>query len=81
MCLAVPGRLIEREGERDGLAFAVVEFGGLRRSVCVECVPEAIEGDYVLVHAGLAISRVDADEAARLLDDLRAMGELEAEQA
>jgi hydrogenase expression/formation protein HypC len=81
MCLAIPGRLVEREGERDGLAFAVIEFDGLRRSVCVECVPEAIVGDYVLVHAGLAISRVDADEAARVLDRLRAMGELEEDRA
>ena len=81
MCLAIPGRLVRREAERDGLAFAIVEFGGLNRSVCVDCVPDAIEGDYVLVHAGLAISRVDADEAARLLEDLRAMGELEEDGA
>jgi hydrogenase expression/formation protein HypC len=77
MCLAIPGRLVEHQGDRDGLAFAVVEFDGLRRSVCLQCVPEAVVGDYVLVHAGLAISRVDAEEARRLLEDLRAIGELE----
>ncbi len=77
MCLAVPGLLVERQAPMDGLAFAVVEFDGLRRRVCVECVPDAVPGDYVLVHAGIAITRLDAVEAVRLLEDLRALGELE----
>jgi hydrogenase expression/formation protein HypC len=52
-------------------ASAIVEFGGVRREVSVACVPEATAGDYVMVHAGIAISRVNADEAARVLDTLR----------
>ena len=50
---------------------AIVEFGGVRREVSMACVPDAAEGDYVMVHAGIAISRVDADEAARVLETLR----------
>jgi hydrogenase expression/formation protein HypC len=52
-------------------ASAIVEFGGVRREVSVACVPEATAGDYVMVHAGIAISRVNADEAARVLETLR----------
>jgi hydrogenase expression/formation protein HypC len=75
MCLGVPGRVVERLGEADGLDFSLVEFGGLRRRVCTSCVPEAGPGDYVIVHAGVAISRLDAAEAERLLRELRALGE------
>ena len=66
---------MEREPAELPMPSAVVEFAGVRRSVCVACVPEAEVGDYVIVHAGLAISRLDADEAERLLECLRAMGE------
>jgi hydrogenase expression/formation protein HypC len=77
MCLAVPGRLVERLADDDGLAAGLVEFAGLRRKVCLECVPEAQVGEYVIVHAGLAISRLDAQEAERLLETLRQLGALE----
>jgi hydrogenase expression/formation protein HypC len=50
---------------------AVVDFGGIQREVSMACVPEAGIGDYVMVHAGIAISLVDAEEAARILDILR----------
>ena len=70
MCLAVPGQVVEWS-ERDPLfASAVVDFGGIRRPVSMACVPEADTGDYVLVHAGIAISRVDADEAAKIFQAL-----------
>jgi hydrogenase expression/formation protein HypC len=49
---------------------AVVEFGGVRRQVSLACVPEAGTGDYVLVHAGVAISRINAAEAAKVLSEL-----------
>jgi hydrogenase expression/formation protein HypC len=75
MCLGIPGRVVERLGETDGLDHALVEFGGLRRRVCTSCVPDAAPGDYVVVHAGIAISLIDAAEAARLLRELRALGE------
>jgi len=75
MCLAVPGKLVERLADDDGLANGVVEFAGLRRQVCLACVPEAEVGEYVIVHAGVAISRLDAEAAEQLLADLRALGE------
>jgi hydrogenase expression/formation protein HypC len=50
---------------------AIVEFGGLRRRVSLACVPEAGEGDYVLVHAGVAISRINAAEAANVIEALQ----------
>jgi hydrogenase expression/formation protein HypC len=75
MCLGVPGRVVERQGPADGLAFGTVEFAGVRRKVCLACVPEAVPGDYVIVHAGVAISRVDPDEAQRVFEYLRVAGD------
>jgi len=75
MCLGVPGRLTEWLDRDPLLARALVEFDGVRRECHLACVPEAEPGDYVVVHAGIAISRIDAVEAARLLDALRLGGE------
>jgi hydrogenase expression/formation protein HypC len=67
---------VERaDHEADDMPWALVEFDGLRRRVCVACVPESQPGDYVLVHAGIAISRIDPDEARRVFDFLEASGE------
>lgn len=75
MCLAVPGRLA-RWLDRDPLfARAEIDFGGIKRTCHMACVPEAEEGDYVLVHAGVAISRVSEQQAARLLAELAALDE------
>jgi hydrogenase expression/formation protein HypC len=70
MCLAVPGKIVERLEADPPFASAIVQFGGIRRQISIACVPEAAEGDYVMVHAGIAISRVDAEEAARVLKAL-----------
>ena|ERR1039457_315745 len=78
MCLAVPGKIIEAE-ERDGSRIAKVKFGGIARQVFLNFVPEAQVGDYVMVHVGFAISRVDAEEAARTYRLLEEMGLLEEE--
>jgi hydrogenase expression/formation protein HypC len=67
MCLAVPGLVVEMVGGEPPFTAAVVEFGGVRRQVSLACVPEASNGDYVLVHAGVAISRINAAEAAKVL--------------
>jgi hydrogenase expression/formation protein HypC len=75
MCLAVPGKVTEFY-DAGGVAMARVDFGGVSREACMAYLPEAQPGDYVLVHAGFAISRVDADEAERTLEDLRRMEEL-----
>jgi len=76
MCLAVPGRIVELTRE-DDLRFGKVEFGGVRRSVCLEHVPDARIGDYVLVHVGFALARLDEAEALRELAFLASLGELE----
>jgi hydrogenase expression/formation protein HypC len=73
MCLGIPGEVVE-VSESKGLRTAKVRFGGLVKDVCLECVPEAQVGDYVLVHVGLAIARVDRDEAQRTYDTLQDLG-------
>jgi hydrogenase expression/formation protein HypC len=75
MCLGIPGRFVEAAPSVDGLEYGIVEFAGLRRRVCIACTPEVRPGQYVIVHAGLAISILDADEADRLLEELRKMNE------
>ena len=78
MCLAVPGKIIEAE-ERDGNPIAKVQFGGIFRQVFLNFVPDAKVGDYVIVHVGFALSRIDAEEAARTYQILEEMGLLEQE--
>lgn len=78
MCLAVPGRILSAE-ERGGSRLARVEFGGIVREALLDFVPEAGVGDYVMVHVGFAISRVDTDEAQHTLRLLKEMGLLEDE--
>jgi hydrogenase expression/formation protein HypC len=76
MCLAVPGKLLETQliGES---RVGVVQFGGIKRSVFLDFVPEAQSGDYVLVHVGFAISRLDEEEAQRTYELLERIGMLE----
>ena len=79
MCLAVPGRVVEvlRDGD---VLMAKVDFGGVRKRVCIEHVPDAVPGEWVVVHVGFALSRIDEDEARRVLDlltELDQLGELE----
>jgi hydrogenase expression/formation protein HypC len=74
MCLAVPGKLVEWTRRDPPFDTAVVEFDGVRRQVSMACLPEAEVGDYCLVHAGMAISRIDQEEAAELLKSLSEMG-------
>lgn len=75
MCLGVPGRVV-RWVDRDGpFARAELEFDGVRRVCHMACVTDAAEGEYVIVHAGIAIARLDEAEAQRTLDDLRRLGQ------
>ena len=76
MCLAVPGKLMNITGvdlERSGK----VDFGGVMKNVNLAYVPEAQVGDYVIVHVGFALSKIDEEEAQRVFGYLKAMGELE----
>ena len=77
MCLGIPGLVVERQesDSADELASAVVEFAGVRRKVCIACVPESRPGDYVIVHAGIAISRIDPVEAERVFAFLEESGD------
>ncbi|WP_405521718.1 HypC/HybG/HupF family hydrogenase formation chaperone [Streptomyces canus] len=72
MCLGIPGRVLEVHDDA-GLRMGTVDFGGIRREVCLSCTPDAGVGTYVIVHVGFAITRVHAEEARRTLDVLRAM--------
>jgi hydrogenase expression/formation protein HypC len=74
MCLAVPGEVVELV-ERDGLRFGRVQFGGITRDVCLEYQREAGVGDFVLVHVGFAIAKIDRTEAARTWAVLRELGQ------
>jgi hydrogenase expression/formation protein HypC len=79
MCLAIPGKVVNTYDQR-GLRMAKVQFGGIVREACLEYVPETQVGEYVLVHVGFAISRVDEAEAERTyqaLKDLDQLTELE----
>jgi hydrogenase expression/formation protein HypC len=74
MCLAIPGQVVDVELEH-GVRMGKVSFGGITRKACLEHVPEAKPGDYVLVHVGFALSRLDEAEATRLLAELEALGQ------
>jgi hydrogenase expression/formation protein HypC len=78
MCLAIPGRIVEIY-EESGLRMGTLDFGGTVRKCCLQCLPEAVVGDYALVHVGFAISIVDEAEAARTYQLLAEMGELMAQ--
>ena len=78
VCLAIPGKVVSSEDL--GLArTGRVQFGGIVRRVRLDFVPEAAPGDYVLVHVGFAISKIDEAEAQRTYQALAEMGELEGE--
>ncbi len=83
MCLGIPGRIVELDREQPKLA--VVDVGGVRRTVNIACIvdeqhsPESCVGEWVLVHVGFAMSRVDPEEAQRTLELLSELGEVQAE--
>lgn len=78
MCLAVPGRVVRWLNRDATFAQAEVEFEGVRRVCHMACVLNAEEGNYVIVHAGVAISLLNEDEARQTLEDFARLGELDA---
>ncbi len=76
VCLAIPGKILEIQ-ETGSSRSARVQFGGIIRQLSLDFIPEAGLGDYVMVHVGFAISRIDASEADRTYQLLREMGALE----
>lgn len=78
MCLAIPGKLISIDTQLDEtFRMGRVSFGGIMKDVNLCMLPEAQIGDYVLVHVGVAISKVDEDEARETFNYLKQMGEVD----
>jgi len=78
MCLGVPGR-VEDVWEADGTRMATVDFGGVRKEVCLAYVPEVTVGDYTIVHVGFALTKLDEKSALETLELFRSVGLLDEE--
>jgi hydrogenase expression/formation protein HypC len=78
MCLAVPGRVLSI-AEVDGTLMAEVDFGGVRKDVCLQYIPDAAVGEYVVVHVGFAIQRLDEKSAQETLANFGRLGILDEE--
>jgi hydrogenase expression/formation protein HypC len=74
MCLGIPGKVVEIS-DSGPLRMGKIDFGGVRKEACLAYVPEVVIGDYVIVHVGFAISRLDEDEALKTLELLRMIDE------
>lgn len=77
MCLGVPGKVLTIEDNPFGMTMGRVSFGGIVKEVCLAYVPEVQVGDFVVVHVGFAISTIDEQEAIKVFEFLREMGELD----
>ncbi len=75
MCLGVPGKITEIY-ENNGMKMGKVDFGGVSRETCLDFVPEAVIGDYTVIHVGFAISLLSEEEAQKTLEMLREIGAL-----
>ncbi len=76
MCLAIPGQILSISDANPLMRMGKVSFGGIVKEINLAYVPEAVVGDYVIVHVGFAISTLDAEEAHRVFDYLQEMDEL-----
>jgi hydrogenase expression/formation protein HypC len=76
VCLAIPGKIESITGEEPLMRTGRVNFGGVIKEACLAYLPEVGLGDYVIVHAGIALSRVDEEEARKVFEYLRQMEEL-----
>ena len=75
MCLAIPGKIIDIINPDDSLKQAIVDFGGIQREICIAWVDVNV-GDYILAHAGMAISAIDEEEARLTVDALNKVDQL-----
>ena len=76
MCLGIPGKVVSVEASVLDMPMGVVSFGGITREVCLAYTPDVKPGEYVLVHVGFAISKLDEEQALEVFRTLKAMGEL-----
>src|SRR5580658_4569414 len=77
MCLAIPGKLLSVAPDANGIIMGKANFGGIVKEVCLQYTPDAVPGEYVLVHVGFALGKVDEAEAARTFQILQEMGQLD----
>lgn len=77
MCLAIPGKIISLDATDPLMRMARVDFGGVVKNIALAYTPEAVVGDYVLVHVGFAISRIDEEEANKVFSYLAEIAELD----
>jgi hydrogenase expression/formation protein HypC len=78
MCLAVPGKIVSI-ADRDGTLMSTVDFGGISKDVCLQYIPDARVGEYVVVHVGFAIQRLDEESAIATLAEFEHLGVLNEE--
>jgi len=81
MCLAVPGKVVSIDESNPELKMAKVNFSGVSKEVCVQWLPDVQVGDYVLVHVGFALNKIDEKDAEETLRILREMGDIEEENS
>jgi hydrogenase expression/formation protein HypC len=77
MCLAIPGKLLTIGPDAHGVLMGKANFGGIVKEVCLQYTPDAVPGEYVLVHVGFALGKIDEAEAQRTFQLLEEMGQLE----
>ena len=76
MCLGVPGKVVGVEENPLGMTMGTVSFGGIKKEICLAFVPDVKVGEYVIVHVGFAISKIDEQEAREVFNILKEMGDL-----
>jgi hydrogenase expression/formation protein HypC len=77
MCLAIPGKVLSVTEDEFGVKMARAQFGGIVKTVCLEYTPDAAPGDYILVHVGFALGKVDEEQARRTYAALEELGQLD----
>jgi len=78
MCLGIPGQVTE-VWEQDGTRFAMADFGGVRKQICLAYVPDVVAGDYTIVHVGFALTKLDEESALETLELFRSVGLIDEE--
>jgi hydrogenase expression/formation protein HypC len=76
MCLGVPGKVVRVDPSPIGMVMGEVDFAGIRKEICLAYTPDVIPGDYVLVHVGFAISKIDEEQAKEVWEALEQIGAL-----
>jgi len=76
MCLGVPGKVVRVDPDPAGMPMGIVNFAGISKEVCLAYTPDVVPGDYVLVHVGFAISKLDEEHARDVFAALKEIGEL-----